>query len=142
MLPLSDLEQSTGVGKRAVHTRFISKHAFNGRINSPNPFSFLHSRSKSTVFFPTEEVSTLSWEKGGHCGYHDFLGPNPLLNRHWPAQTYCLARLMKRPKATHYTKTTLEPTRRCSPKTLVGSRVLPAGHLIAYGKIRKIYIYP
>ena len=81
MLPLSDLEQSTGVGKRAIHTRFISKHAFNGRINSPNPFSFLHLRSESTVFFPTEEVSTFSQEKEGHCGYHGFLGPNPLLNR-------------------------------------------------------------
>ena len=74
MLPLSDLKQLTGVGKSAIHT-------FNGRINSLGPFSFLHSRSKSTVFFPTEEVSTFSQEKGGHCGYHGFLSPNPLLNR-------------------------------------------------------------
>ena len=81
MLPLSDLEQSTGVGKRTVNTCFLSKHAFNGRINSLSPFIFLLSRSKSTVFFPTEEVSTFSREKGGHCGYHGFLGPNPLLNR-------------------------------------------------------------
>ena len=139
MLPPSDLEQLTGVGKRAVHTCFISKHVFNGHINSPSPFSFMHSRSKSTVFFPIEEVSTFSREKAGHCGYHDFLGPNPLLNR-LSARTGSL--LGPPHEAAHYTKTTREPTRQGSPKTRVGSRVPPVGHLTTYGKIRKVYIYP
>ena len=81
MLPLGDLEPSTNVKKHAVHTFFISKHTFNTRINSPSPFNFLQSRFKNTVFFPTEEVPTFSREKGGHCGYHGFLGPDPLFNR-------------------------------------------------------------
>ena len=80
-LPLNDLEQSTDVKKHAVHMRFISKHTFNARINSPSPFNSLHTRFKSTVFFPIEEVLTFSREKEGHCGYHGFLGPDPLLNR-------------------------------------------------------------
>ena len=46
MLPLSDLEQSTGVGKRVIHTSFISKHAFNGRINSPSEEAPYFSRLK------------------------------------------------------------------------------------------------
>ena len=139
MLPLSDLEQSTGVRKCAVHKRFISKHAFNGRINSPSPFSFFHSRSKSIVFFPTEEVSTFSREKGGHCGYYGFLGPNPLLNRP-SARTDPLFGPPN--EAAHYTKTTREPIRQGSPKTRVGSRVPPTGHLTTDGKISKVYIYP
>ena len=81
MLPLSDLEPSTDVEKHAVHTCFKSKHTFNARINSPSPFNFLHLRFQNTIFFPTEEVPTFSREKGGHCGYHGFLGPDPLLNR-------------------------------------------------------------
>ena len=80
-LHLSDLEPSIDVEKHVVHTCFISKHTFNARINSPSPFNFLHSRFKSIIFFPTEEVPTFSREKGGHCGYHDFLGPDPLFNR-------------------------------------------------------------
>ena len=62
-LSLSDLEQSTDVEKHAVHMRFISKHTFNARINSPSPFNFLHSRFKSTVFFPTEEAPSFSQKK-------------------------------------------------------------------------------
>ena len=80
-LPLSDLEPSTDVEKHVVHTCFISKHTLNAHINSPSPFNFLHSRFKSTIFFPTEEVPTFSQAKGGHCGYHGFLGPDPLFNR-------------------------------------------------------------
>ena len=81
MLPLNDLEPSIDVEKHVVHTCFISKHTFNARINSPSPFNFLHSRFKSTIFFPTEDVPTFSREKGGHCEYYGFLGPDPLLNR-------------------------------------------------------------
>ena len=141
VLPLSDLEPSTDVEKHAVHTCFISKHTFNARINSPSPFNFLHSRFKNTIFFPTIEGPTFSREKGGHCGYHDFLCPDPLLNR-TPAQAHCLARLMKRPKAAHCIKTTQEPTRRGSPRTRLGSRVPSVGYLTAYGKIHKTYIIP
>ena len=131
MLHLSDLEQSTDVEKHAVHTRFISKHTFNARINSPNPFNFLHSRFKCTVFFQTEETPTFSWKKGGYCEYHGFLGPDPLLNRTG-------ARVGPLPgppqEAAHYIKTAQEPTRRCSLRTRLGSRVPPVGHLTAYGK--------
>ena len=81
MLPLSDLEQSTDVEKHAVHTCFVSKHAFNAHINSPSPFNFVHSRFKSTLFFSTEEAPTFSREKKGHCEYRGFLGPDPLVNR-------------------------------------------------------------
>ena len=35
---------------------------------------------------------------------------------------------MKRPKAAHCIKTTREPTRRCSPRTRLGSQDPPAGH--------------
>ena len=131
MLPLSDLEPSTNVEKHAAHTCFISKHTFNARINSLIPFNFLHSRFKNTVFFPTEEVPTFSWEKRGHCRYHDFLGPYPLLNR-----LGARAGLLSGPahKAAHNIKTKQEPTRRCSPRTRLGSRVPPAGHLTAYEK--------
>ena len=85
-------------------------------FSSLSPFSFLHSRSKSIVFFPIEEVSTFSARTG------PLLGPSH--------------------EASHYIKTTREPTRQGSPKTRVGSRVPPAGHLTTYGKIRKVYIYP
>ena len=69
MLPLSDLEQVTDVEKRVVFMRFIFKHAFNARINSPSPFNFLQSRFKSTVFSLTEEAPTFSQGKMGHCEY-------------------------------------------------------------------------
>ena len=69
MLPLSDLEQPTDVEKHAVHMHFVSKHAFNAHINSLSPFNFLHSRFKSTVFFPTKEALTFRQGKGGHCEY-------------------------------------------------------------------------
>ena len=132
MLPFNDLEPSTDVKKHAVHTCFISKHMFNARINSPSPFNFFHSRFKNTIFFPTEEVSTFSREKWGHCGCHGFLGPSyPLLNRPG-ARTGLLPGSAH--EAAHNIKTTQEPTRRCSPITCLGSRVPPADHLTAYEK--------
>ena len=130
-LPLSDLKPSNDIEKHAVHKYCISKHTFNARINSPSPFNFLHSRFKNTVFFPTEEVPTFSREKGGHCGYHGFLGPDSLLNKP-NAHVGLLLGLAH--EAAHNIKTTHEPTRRCSPRTRLGSRVPPAGHLTAYGK--------
>ena len=113
---------------------FISKHTFNACINSPSPFNFLYSRFKNIVFFPTREVPIFSREKGGHCVYYGFLSPDPLLSRPGATQAHCLACLMKLPKASHYIKTTQEPTKRCSPRTRLGSRVPLAGHLTAYGK--------
>ena len=70
MLLLNYLKQPTDVEKHAVHTRFVSKLAFNARINSPSPFYFLYSTFKSTVFSPTEEASTFNREKEEHCEYH------------------------------------------------------------------------
>ena len=77
----------------------------------------------------------LSWLKQLNiyhvCGYHGFLGLDPLLNR----LDTCADPLPGPPhEAAHYIKTTQEPTRRCSPRTRLGSRVPLAGHLTAYGK--------
>ena len=66
-----------------------------------------------------------------HCGYHDFLGPDPLFNRPG-ARASLLPGLAH--EAAHDIKTTQEPTRRCSPRTRLGSRDPPASHLTAYGK--------
>ena len=110
-----------------VHTCFISKHTFNARINSPSPFNFLHSSFKSTIFFPTEEVPTFSWEKGGIVGTMDFLalthcsiGSDPVFNRPGARACSLLGPPQKWPKAVHCIKATREPTRQCSPRTRLG----------------------
>ena len=77
----------------------------------------------------------LSWLKQLNiyhvCGYHGFLGPDPLLNR----LDTCAGPLPGSPhEAAYYIKTTQKPTRRYSSRTRLRSQVPLADHLTAYGK--------
>ena len=105
------------------------------------PSAFSTQGLKALYFSRLKKYQPSAGKKGGIVGTTAFYAQTHYSIGPAPAQTHCLDRLMKQPKAAHYTKTTREPTRQGNPKTRVGSRVPPAGHLTTYGKIRNVYIY-
>ena len=104
---------------------------------------------KVSYFSRLKKHQPSTGEKRGHCEYCGFLGSNPLLNR---LGTRAGPPPSLPHEEAHYIKTTREPTKRCSPRTCLGSQVpqlviLPhMGNLLRVNiqkrKIRKVDIYP
>ena len=117
------------IGKRALPTRFVSKHAspfraFDVRIDFPSPFNFPYPRFKNSIFPNWKNTKFQSWKRGALWVSWSL---DPLLD----GPRSCLAHVVKRLKPTYHIKARgRHPSGRILKKARMSSHGLASGRFV------------